>query len=896
MAIPSTLGHYRIVGLLGRGGMGEVYAAEDTKLRRPVALKVLPPGVAADPARRARFEREARAIAALNHPSIVTIHSIEEVDGVQFLTMELVEGETLDRLIAGGRLTLGQILATAIGIADAVSAAHERGIVHRDLKPANVMVAPDGRVKVLDFGLAKLKAVGGDGTNLASLTTAQLTGEGRIVGTVAYMSPEQAEGKTVDHRSDTFSLGVILYEMATGERPFKGDTALSVLSAIIKDTPPSVTDLKPAVPREVAKIIGHCLVKDVERRYQSAKDLRNELEEIKRDLDSGELAKAEAPRVETKAGRTRRLAAVAIMVVVAAIAGGYFALRPGRQAPPPVSTSPEARFTRLTSQPEMELFPSLSPDGKWMVYSAGPAGDADIYLQSVGGENPINLTKDSPGADWSPVFSPDGEQIAFRSERQGGGIFLMGRTGESVRRLTDVGYNPAWSPDGREMAFATESVEVNPYSRWGLSSLWVVSVASGEKRQLTRADGVQPSWSPHRHRIAFWDTFGGSSSTQRDIWTVAVAGGDPVRVTDDPAVDWNPVWSPDGRYLYFASDRGGSMNLWRVGIDEVSGKVVGQPQPVTTPSPFAGHMSFSADGSRMAFASVLRLSNVERTPFDATAGRVHGEPQPVTSGSRYWWPPDLSPDGVWITMASAYGVEDLFIVRSDGTGLRQLTNDPYLDRWPRWSPDGSQIAFYSNRSGYHEVWAINPDGSRLRQLSHLRSSATLPLWAPDGSRIAFTDSNATKTLVFDPRKTWDTQTPEILPSLGPGRGAFLTAGSWSPDGHHIAGGETGGPSGLRPGVLVYHVDSRTYERLMDFGDGPRWLNDSRRLVVASEGKLFLVDSRTRKWYELLLARGEWLSSPAVSKDGRWLYFRREKTESDIWLATFPAGQASSGRR
>jgi Tol biopolymer transport system component len=667
---------------------------------------------------------------------------------------------------------------------------------------------------------------------------------------------------------------------------------LSVLSSIVRDAPPSVTDLNPALPREVAKIIRHCLTKDVERRYQSAKDLRNELEELKRDLDSGELARAETPRVETRPGRKRWLTAVAGLVVLAAVGGGYLAYRSVRQVPPP-----EARFTRLTSQPEMELFPSLSPDGTWVVYSAGATGDADIYLQSVGGDNPINLTKDSQDADSTPVFSPDGEQIAFRSQRLGGGVFLMGRTGESVRRLTDVGFNPTWSPDGREIAFATEAVSANPYGRGGVSSLWVVRLASGEKRQVTQADAVQPHWSPHGHRIAYWGTFQGSSSTQRDIWTVAAAGGQPARVTNDPAVDWNPVWSPDGRHLYFSSDRGGSMNLWRVAIDEVSGSVLGKPQPVTTPSPFAAHVSFSADGSRMVFASVLSLSNVERAPFDTTTGRVQGKPQPVTSGSRYWTSLDLSPDGLWIAMTTGAGVPDLFIVGSDGTRLRQLTNDPYFDRFPQWSPDGSQIAFQSNRGGHSEIWTIRPDGSPPRQLSDLRSSAVAPLWSPDGSRIAFVDGKAGRTLIFDPRKAWDTQTPEILPPLGAGRGTLATGGSWSPDGRHIAGIESQGPAGRRRGILVYHVDSRTYERLTDFGGMPRWLGDSRRVVFETdEGKLCLVDSRTREWYELLSDRGERLFGPVVSRDGRWLYFKRMTTESDIWLATFAQAQASTDRR
>jgi serine/threonine protein kinase len=285
--IAETLGHYRIVRLLGKGGMGEVYVAQDTVLRRSVALKVLPAGTAGDSARRDRFEREARAVAALNHPSIVTIHSVEEADGVPFLTMELVEGRPLSELIPPQGMALDRFLQLALPLADAVSAAHRRGIVHRDLKPANVMVTDEGRLKVLDFGLAKLKETEYAVEGMSTLPTWEQTSEGRIVGTIAYMSPEQAEGKAVDARSDIFSLGIVLYEMVTGCRPFQGDTSVGMLSAILKDTPVTVADLRPEFPSEVGRIIRRCLEKDPTRRMQSALDLRNELEDLKNDLGSG---------------------------------------------------------------------------------------------------------------------------------------------------------------------------------------------------------------------------------------------------------------------------------------------------------------------------------------------------------------------------------------------------------------------------------------------------------------------------------------------------------------------------------------------------------------------------------------------------------------------------------
>ncbi|HVH58067.1 MAG TPA: serine/threonine-protein kinase, partial [Vicinamibacterales bacterium] len=274
MSIPETLGHYRILGLLGRGGMGEVYAAEDTRLNRKIAVKVLPELVAGDPERRHRFEREAQAVAALNHPNIVTIHSVEEDQGLPFLTMELVEGQPLGDIVRAGQLSIDTLLRIGIGVSDALAAAHQRGITHRDIKPGNIMMTPDGRVKVLDFGLAKLREAEAEAAAdaVTRMPTQDVTGEGRIIGTLAYMSPEQAEGKAVDQRSDIFSLGVVLHELATGEKPFKGETTVSLISSILKDTPTPITEINPSLPLGLAKVIRRSLVKDPSRRYQTAID------------------------------------------------------------------------------------------------------------------------------------------------------------------------------------------------------------------------------------------------------------------------------------------------------------------------------------------------------------------------------------------------------------------------------------------------------------------------------------------------------------------------------------------------------------------------------------------------------------------------------------------------
>jgi serine/threonine protein kinase len=599
--IGQTLSHYKILEKLGSGGMGDVYVAEDTKLHRNVALKILPPEMATEE-RRQRFEREAQAIAALNHPNIVTIHSVEETEGVHFITMELVKGKTLTELIPKRGLPLAKLLEIAIPLADAVSAAHEQGITHRDVKPDNLMVSDEGRLKILDFGLAKLKQEAAAEVPGSELPTEHRTEEGRILGTVAYMSPEQAEGKTVDHRSDIFSIGILLYEMATGERPFQGDTKASLMSSILKDTPTSVTELRSDLPRDLAKLIRRCLAKNPEDRLQAAKDLRNELKELKQDVESGEVYERAAP-----ASRPVKWMVGIAVAVVASAALTYFLTRGGQDTAKNESVPIQGRLTQLTSQPGPEWFPSLSPDGDNIVYNNMETGNWDIYLKRVGGERVINLTEDSPADDIQPTFSPDGEFIAFRSERDGGGIFLMGATGESVRRLTDSGYNPAWSPDGQEIAYATEPIFL-AYGRVMASQLWAVNVATAEKRLMTERDAVQPSYSPHGNRIAYWAAF---ETGQKDIYTLPAKGGETLPVTQDAHEDWNPVWSPDGKHIYFSSNRGGSMNLWRIRIDEETGEVLGQPESVTTgASASHRHPSFPKSGQRIAYVEQVQTMNL----------------------------------------------------------------------------------------------------------------------------------------------------------------------------------------------------------------------------------------------------------------------------------------------
>jgi Tol biopolymer transport system component/DNA-binding winged helix-turn-helix (wHTH) protein len=546
-----------------------------------------------------------------------------------------------------------------------------------------------------------------------------------------------------------------------------------------------------------------------------------------------------------------------------------------------------ASFTQLTDQPFLEYYPSLSPDGKSLAYLSFVTGHGDIYLQRVGGRNPTNLTPDSAALDLHPAFSPDGEQIAFSSEREGGGIFVMGATGENVRRLTDFGFHPAWSPDGKSILCATGLVWTPDTCRT-MSQIWLVNVTTGEKRKLvTNEDANQPQWSPNGQRIAYWGRYQGG---QRNIWTMPADGGESVAVTNDRATNWNPVWSPDGKYLYYTSDRGGSMSLWRVAIDELSGKIISQPEPVSPPSEYTMHLSFSRDGRQLAYVSEIRRANLHRIEFDSVSGTVKGQPIAITQGSQQMFTPQLSPDGAWLTFESTgTKQEDLFIIKPDGTGMRQLTDDPHKDRQLRWSPDGKRIAFSSDRTGSFEIWTINHDGSNLQQLTFTAGrNAAHPVWSPDGTRLAY-GLGGSGTFILETGKPWPEQTPQLMPHVS-GTNATFRAFSWSPDGRKLAGWyrRSERESEDAFGIALYSIESQQFEKFDAFGITPVWLSDSRRLIFGNGGGvLYLLDTQTKKVRQLYSLAPQLIDGFTLSRDDHSIYFSYFTEEADIWLLSQP---------
>jgi Tol biopolymer transport system component len=536
-----------------------------------------------------------------------------------------------------------------------------------------------------------------------------------------------------------------------------------------------------------------------------------------------------------------------------------------------------ASHVQLTEQAGTEFHPSLAPDGKTFVYSGEQAGNFDIYLQRVGGKNPTNLTKDSAADEKQPAFSPDGERIAFRSERQPAGIYVMGATGESMRLVSEGGFHPSWSPDGREIVYSLAGRDAPDVRNTKPSQLWVINVETGAKRLLSDDDAMQPAWSPHGSRVAFW--FMPTGVGRSDVATIPSAGGEPVVVTKDATTNWNPVWSPDGKYLYFASDKSGSMSFRRVRIEEETGRVLSEPEAVGTPSKFSRHLGFSRDGRRMIYVQTDNQSNIQAADFDARAEKVMGEPRWITRGDRLVVRPELSPDGRQFVMRVPRRTQDdIVLVNRDGTNWRDLTNDKYFDRYPRWSPDGRRVAFVSDRTGVYELWTIDAEGTNLRQISFDSPPTTsFPIWSPNGTRLLFRKEGA--NFLLDLSKSWDAQTHEPIPQP-PTPGDFFVVWDWSPDGKKL-GGSFSGVSGT--GVGFYSFESRSYEKLADLDAYPFWLPDSRRFVFAHEGKAYVADTATKKVRELLARPPAQIRSVGVSRDGRLLYYTLLSTESDVWL-------------
>ena len=841
--------------------MGEVWRARDTRLNRSVAIKILPEEFAQNPRLKVRLEQEARMISQLNHPHICALYDV----GDDYLAMELLEGETLQKSLDHGAIPVRKAVEYGIQIGQGLAAAHDKGVVHRDLKPANIFITREGQVKLLDFGLAKVE-VPPDSVNSKESTQARLTNPGTVMGTVGYMSPEQVRGQRVDQRTDIFAMGAILYEMLAGHRAFRGQSAADTMSAILQEEP---AELSRGVSPALGRIVGRCLEKNRHERFQSAHDVAFALEAV-----SGVTA------AEPAAIRPRRAVWLIAAGLAAALAAGFFIAR--ANSPRASKALHPRRLTHLTFEAGVEGQPSISPDGTSFAYTAltGP-NNMDIYLRRVGGENVVNLTRELRGNESDPAFSPDGQQIAFRSDSsRPGGIYIMGATGEGLRRLTDFGFNPSWWPDGKVLVVATERIR-DPTARFQPSQLWRIDAATGERRQIrTGGDAVQPAPSPHGARIAYWGLPKGTA--KRVLYTVPADGGTPLPLTDDDFVNWNPFWSPAGDHLYFCSDRSGAMNLWRMAIDEQSGRPSGPPEPVTTAGQWNGPASISKSGA-IIYATRLLSTAILRLPVDAKPHRV-GDPATVLSRSRQFWRSSPSRDGRWLLLQGSDTTEDLYLTASDGSGFRRLTNDAFKERDPQWSRDSNAIYFLSNRGGPYDVWRMNRDGSGLQQVT-LRSESTPEIvLGPDPARaVVFFRGTPVRHAfgIYDFKQPLPFGKPQWMPPMDANHALVGDTGSWSPDGRFLIG-QVRTEREILPGIWLYSFESHQYEKILDHGSGIGWFPDSRTILFRDGDQLFVVD-RIAKAVAKVFDIPNGCAGFELSSGGESMYAFRRDDEGDIWM-------------
>ncbi|HVN78659.1 MAG TPA: protein kinase [Terriglobia bacterium] len=738
LLLGQQLGSYQILSLIGAGGMGVVYKARDTRLNRSVAIKVLPQDQVIDPERKQRFIQEARAASALNHPNIITIYDIGSDSGIDFIAMEYVAGKMLSQLIPRKGMQLSEALKVAIQVADALTKAHSAGIVHRDLKPGNVMVSEDGLVKVLDFGLAKLTEVeSGEGP---TRTSQPQTETGTIIGTVSYMSPEQAEGKKVDVRSDIFSFGAVLYEMVTGQRAFAGKSNLAILTAILREEPKPASQIVKGLPHELEKIIQRCLRKDPGWRFQHMDDVRIELGELKQEYDSGGLTGTTpvGPASQSLALQAwKRWVWVGAAFVVVAITIAALLFRgPTRKPQAALEVVP------LTSYVGFEQSPSFSPDGNQVAFSwnGDKQDNYDIYVKMIGTANAVRLTTD-PADDISPAFSPDGRSIGFVRVSKEHAIFIvMPAIGGPERTVAEVAIPP-------EVAIPRDVVYgPGPLFAWLPDGKWVVvyglallSTETGEMSSLTLPPtesplDSSPAVSPDGRTVAFCRR---NSYQWSDIYLLNLTedlkpNGEPRRLTSLKGFIFGSAWTPNGKEIIFGSFFFGSgSSLWKV---PASG--AGEPEHLAFTGGDARFPSISRSGNRLAY---------ERAVFDSNIWRL------LLSG-----------------LATAASPPSRFIASTR------------IDYASQYSPDGKRIAFESDRSGVWGIWVCNADGSNAVELiSRAGASCGNASWSPDGQRIAFNLDTGGNTDIYVNRASGG---KPIRLTTDP---ADDEAGSWSRDGNWI---------------------------------------------------------------------------------------------------------------
>ncbi len=882
MSPGSRLGQYEIEAPLGAGGMGEVYRARDTTLRRTVAIKIL---TEADERSRVRLLREARAASALNHPNICTIYEVGQDGETSFIAMEHVEGRSLDELIPAGGLPRQSLISYGSQIADALAHAHGQSIVHRDLKPLNVQVTPQGRVKVLDFGLAKrLVEADPDGLTMTAGTEADV---GTVAGTFPYMAPEVLRAEEATTRSDLWALGVMLYEMASGRRPFDGSTRADTVSSILRDTP---EPLPTHVSSGLRSIIQRCLNREPAQRYAHASAIEAALEAIHSDSAVAEPTWVEEPR-RLPININWRLVAVgsagALLVVL--LAGLAYLARGLLPSPTDTTVARLANPIQITTAVGWESYPAWSPDSQILAYVSDEAGNPDIWVAQVGGGPAINRTADNNQADVGASWSPTGREIAFASVRGGdsGSVFVMPALAGSARRVSSsndmtTGDAPQFVDSGSSLAYRMRTTARRAAGDDDLpTAVEIVSIASGETRTLllpgTEGRGAFGlSWSPDRRFLAY--SLGATTTSTTPLRIVRVADGEGIEITD--ASTWNayPSWAPDGRTLYFVSDRVGARDLWQQRLSE-DGRPEGDPESVSVGIGMS-YAAVSPDGTKLAYSQGLRITNAWRVPIPDDEFATWEDAEQLTFDQASTEDVDVSRDGAHLLLGSNRGGNsDIWMLSLEGRQLKsggiggqqqQVSLDLANDASPRWSPDGEFVAFESTRGGGDDIWVKPVAGGVARQLTTDPARDVEPEWSPSGTEIAFMTARQGQSGIWIVNVETGVERELVENAEYP---------AWSPDGRWIVYQNDDGLWRVSP-------EGGTPEQLTaTLGERPQWAFDGQMIYyrhLSNIWRLSLDDGTERRLTDLGGDRRGGFEG-SMSTDGQYIYFPWSANLGDIWV-------------